>query len=218
MKILATLSLLTILTSSMAFAGGFGGPGPFRNNSPLPTGTDGRYQAVAKATNLTGIFGFEIRNGVQSTAANFNRWVFFVDGQVISGNTVANVSQGKVNGILDSEGAGGIPTNDDGTVDLPVVTVIPGNSAAGSFSGSMSMNSSMASFSGNGLVQGIPSRTDQIIFITEGQVTALAVLPPSIIVQQIVIPGGNLQETKFRFNGTRLTTTTSFETPATTTN
>jgi len=209
MKTLATLSLVSIFTSSMALAGGFGGPGPFRNGSPLPTGTDGKYQAVATANNVTGIFGFEISGGLQTSRANSNNWVFFVDGEVVRGSTTANISEGKVTGVFDSQGSTGIPTSDNGQAELPVVIIIPGNSATGSFSGTMDMNSPVAAFKGSGSIQGVPDRVDQIVGISQpqasttggGTVTGAITVTGPILVN---IPGSSLEAFDFKFRGTRL--------------
>ena len=60
------LALSVILSGATgAFAGSFGGPGPFRNGSPLPTGTDGTYNASFQGENLSGVFRFSINSGTQ---------------------------------------------------------------------------------------------------------------------------------------------------------
>lgn len=196
-------SLLALIsTIGFAHAGGFGGPPPFTGGSPLPTGVDGVYQAVASATNVTGLFTFSIVGGIQSNTPSANRWVFFVDGEVLSGNVSANISNDKVVGILDS-GLNGLKGDDSGQITLPMVVFVPGNAASGTFNGTIDLNSPIAAFEGEGVLSGTPARTDQIIFISEGS----DVLPPSVLVTPVVIPGSTFDVTKFDFRGTRLTTT-----------
>jgi len=220
MKKIFVLSSLFLLTSIATQAGNMFGPAPFRNGSPLTTGTDGIYQAVATAPNLTGIFSWEISNGIQTSGQQNNRWVFFVDGQLLSGVTAANVSNGKVSGILDSGIGNGIPTNDNGTVELPIAFVIPGNSASGKFSGKINLKSPIAAFSGNGLLQGTPDRVDQLIYILDlssfESVSFGSDFNP-IFTKSVRIPGSQYDpitgsgiiSTEFKFSGTRLSTYTS---------
>jgi len=115
MKTLATLSLISIFTSSIAFAGGFGGPGPFRNESSLPSGTDGTYNASLRGPNLSGVFRFQISSGTQSAdilnplpavpsgiySARGNSWVAWYEGIVYRGLTDASIFRGSVAGVLD---------------------------------------------------------------------------------------------------------------------
>lgn len=202
----ATRPLLVLLaTIGLAHAGGFGGPPPFSNGSPLQSGTDGVYQAVASAVNLSGIFSFTISNGAQTTTPTNNGWVFFVDGQLLTGLVTAYVSTDKVDGILDSGFGTELPTDDDGTVPLPLAFVIPGNAAAGSFSGDIDLNSPIVPFSGEGQLEGIPGRVDQIVFITEPQVATEA-STEAVTVTPITIPGSSFEAVEFTFRGTRVTT------------
>lgn len=109
------LSLLVLLvTISFGHAGGFGGPPPFTNGSPLVTGVDGSYQASARATNITGIFRFTYAGGSQSsgtiTLSNgvlrdpYNDYVFFVEGLVFRGLVQANINSDNLTGVLDEGG------------------------------------------------------------------------------------------------------------------
>ena len=93
----ASSLLILIATIGLARAGSFAGAPPFTNNSPLLSGMDGIYQAVASGTNLTGVFSFQISGGVQTPTQNvtLNSWVFFVDGNVIQGSVAAAISQGE---------------------------------------------------------------------------------------------------------------------------
>lgn len=204
-------TLLGILTAvalcaPSAQAGGFGGPAPFQNGSPLMTGTDGVYQAVGSAKNVVGIISFAIRGGVQTSSANDNNWIFFVDGQILSGQTSANISQEKVAGVLDTTVSGGFPTNEDGTVDLPIAFVVPGNAGAGSFTGKINLNDPVAAFSGEGILSGTPERTDQIVLITEANEAGFG---GGVEIVPLTIPGSDLGDIKFKLRGTRLSTTTT---------
>lgn len=195
MKIVRSL-LVLIVTIGFAHAGGFGGPPPFTGGSPLVSGIDGTYQAVASATNLTGIFGFRIQNGVQTQASANNSWIFFVDGDIISGSVAANVSNDKVVGVLDS-GLGSSLGN-TGTSTGAEIFVIPGNAAAGFYNGTINLNSPIASFSGTGSLQGTPERTDQIVTVSTGSSGG------DVNVTEITIPGSDFDKTDFTFRGTRL--------------
>jgi hypothetical protein len=212
------LSTLVLLAPLVANAGNFFGAGPFRGGSPLPSGTDGVYQAVATAPNVTGLFSWTIRDGVQTTAKENNSWVFFVDGQLLAGTTQANVSEGKVTGILDSGIQSGLPTSGNGTLTPPIVFVIPGNSGGGQFQGKINLKSPVAAFEGDGQIQGTPSRLDQIIYISDVPefifLDGTTTFSP-VITEPVVIPGSTLQETKFDFRGTRLTTSTTSSTQQT---
>jgi len=120
MKLLAA-SLILALSSPLASAFG---PGPFSNGSPLATGTDGVYQAVATGTNLTGVFSWAILNGVQLADQANNGWTFFVDGNVVSGNTVANVAENSVSGILDPGANFEIPVDAGKKPILPYIKIL----------------------------------------------------------------------------------------------
>jgi hypothetical protein len=210
MKRLAFLSVLGLGLANLQ-AGGFGGPPPFTNGSPLSSGTDGTYQIVASATNVTGIISFAISNGIQTSSQNGNSWVFFVDGQILSGQSSVNLSNDKVTGILDA-GVSGVPVEDDGTVTLPISIVIPGNAASGTFSGSIDLNSPIAAMEGKGLLTGTPARTDQILIITGDENTSFeGFLPDGSFIDitgavyiPVVIPGSSLGDVEFKFRGSRV--------------
>jgi hypothetical protein len=142
------LALLTVVAMPLqAF-----GPGPFRGGSPLPSGTDGVYQAVATAPNVSGLFSWAISGGTQTTDSSGelelglnNSWIFFVEGEVFRGSTFANVSEGKVFGILDSD------------PDLIAPT------GTGNFQGKINLKSPIAAFNGSGSIQDLvnPARSFQ---------------------------------------------------------
>jgi hypothetical protein len=111
-----TALALLVLVASISFghAGGFGGPPPFTNGSPLVTGVDGSYQASARATNITGVFRFTYSGGSQTsgtiTLSNgvlrdpYNDYVFFVEGLVFRGLVQANINSDNLTGVLDEGG------------------------------------------------------------------------------------------------------------------
>jgi len=201
-----TLLLLpVILVLSMAPLQALG-PGPFRNGSPLASGTDGVYQAVATAPNVTGLFSWSITQGTQTSGQRNNNWVFFVDGELITGNTVASMSQGKVSGVLDSGLSSGLPTNPDGTVPVPLAFVIPGNAASGFFNGQINLKSPVAAFKGDGLIQGLPERTDLLVYILDlSNFVNFGANPPEPVIDIPLTTGpANLDPTTFQFRGTRV--------------
>jgi hypothetical protein len=214
----AALSLLILIaTINLARAGDFAGPPPFTNESPLQSGTDGTYQAIASGRNLTGVFSFVISGGIQTStqSVTLNSWVFFVDGNVLQGSVSAAISQGRVAGVLNA-GTANLPTNEDGSVTLPTAFIIPGNAASGEFSGGIWYNSPLGAISGDGVLSGTPRRVDQLIVIIDP-----ATLPANAIIDTnftpvttipIIIEGSSFARTEFDFQGTRVSTT-----PATTT-
>ena len=167
MKIPAAL-LVLIAASEYLFASA--GPPPFRNESPLITGTDGIYQAIATGVNLSGVFSFQISGGIQTASANLNinSWVFFLEGQIIQGTVSAAISEGKVVGILDGGGIPDPPITEDGQLVLPTAFVIPGDAASGKFNGSINYRSPLGAFEGRGVLTGAPARQDQLVTISGG--------------------------------------------------
>jgi hypothetical protein len=132
---------------------------------------------------------------------------------------VANVSDGKVAGILDSGIAAGIPTGEDGSLTPPVVFVIPGNAGSGQFQGKINLKSPNASFNGTGKIEGTPLRVDQVIYISDIPDTLFVEGGSSfspVTVEPVIIPGSALQATEFNFRGTRLSlgTPAASQTPA----
>jgi len=192
------VSLLAVFAVATAHAGSFGGPPPFKNGSPLTSGTDGTYQAVASGTNVTGLFSWHMSGGAQTPEQGNNSWIFFVDGEILSGQTSAVVSRGKVVGILDSTTSSGVPTTGNGTITLPLVFIIPGNTGSGQFTGKIDLNSPIAYFSGQGNLSGTAPRVDQIVFLRD------AAVPVTIV--PITIPGSTLGNIAFKFRGSRVST------------
>jgi hypothetical protein len=154
-------SLLAVFaTIGFAQAGGFGGPPPFTNGSPLVSGVDGAYQATARGKNLTGIFRFTYQSGRQtsapqlptgSTVSNlitdpYNDYVFFVEGLVYRGLVQANINTSQIAGVLDN-GSANVPVFGGESGGLGILSFI-----AGFFEGKMDQQSPYAAFSGTGQV------------------------------------------------------------------
>jgi hypothetical protein len=201
-----------VLTVAAAHAGGSFGPAPFKNGSPLTSGTDGVYQCVATGKNATGIISWAISNGVQTGLTSGNSWTFFVDGQTLGGTTSVNVSDGKVAGILDS----GISSSIDsggGETTLPIITVIPGNSGSGTFRGKIDLNSPVAAIDGKGLLEGVADRDDVLLVVYQETITLPngTVIRGDVIVDPtpITVPGSTLEKVNFKLRGSRLATNPS---------
>jgi hypothetical protein len=209
----AAFSLLVLfVTMNVARAGSFAGPPPFTNQSPLQSGTDGTYQAVASGVNLTGVFSFVISGGLQTSTSSsvINSWTFFIDGNIVQGPVVAAISQSTVVGILSGGTTQSLPT----PLTFPTAFVVPGNTASGEFRGHISLNSAEGVFGGDGTLQGSPARIDQLVFIREPEpavVTPEGVVvideQPPVTVTPINIPGSTFDETRFKFHGTRVSIT-----------
>jgi hypothetical protein len=217
----AALSLLILVaTIKLACAGDFAGPPPFTNESPLVSGTDGTYQAVAEGVNLTGVFSFVIRGGIQTSDQSpiINGWVFFVDGNIFQGSVVAAISEDDVAGVLNGETttSRGLPTDTNGIVTLPTAFIVPGDIASGEFSGSIGLNLPLAEFEGKGTLQGTPGRTDQLVVITDpttvvagGTITTnvSANTNNPVFINNINILQSTVGRIEFDFEGTRVSTT-----------
>jgi hypothetical protein len=207
----AAFSLLCLI-ATMNFAFAFAGPPPFTNGSPLITGTDGTYQATASGVNLTGVFSFVIKGGLQTSTSSsvINSWVFFVDGQVVQGPVVAAIDREHVVGVLSGGTSQSLTTGTNGSLTLPTAFIVPGNTASGEFRGSISLNNPYGSFRGKGTLEGAPARIDQLVVITEPSAPVVsngAVVSGNtnvVTVQPIVIPGSSFGITKFKFHGTRV--------------
>jgi hypothetical protein len=211
----AAFSLL-VLIATINLARASAGPPPFTNESPLQSGTDGTYQAVAEGVNLTGVFSFVISGGIQTSTSSsvINSWVFFIDGNIVQGPVVAAISQTKVVGVLSAGTSQSLTTGSNGTVALPTAFIVPGNTASGEFEGDISLKSPEGAFGGEGTLQGAPQRTDQLVFITEptasvvSGVTTIPGFTNAVSVTPIVIPPSeNIGITEFDFQGTRVSIT-----------
>ena len=96
------LLLLAIFATATAHAGGFGGPPPFTNGSPLQSGMTGTYQASARGEGISGIIRFSYNSKGNPSAAGANDYIFFVNGTVVSGNTEAAIMADQLTGVLDA--------------------------------------------------------------------------------------------------------------------
>ena len=216
MKISLLCSLLAFGVASSAVAGSFGGPPPFTNLSPLQSGNDGSYQAIARGTNLTGIIRFAYQNGVQSPIASANTYVFFVNGVVTTGSSTVAINGKELAGVLGGQEFT-VPTDDEGAVELPALFVIRGNRASGTFTGKLDLEDRMSYFSGNGKIIGAGEETVTFIGIDEGSsdtpdgstsgvsVNAVPVVIPGS--EGLTAPGTNtpalVPGSKFKFEGVR---------------
>jgi hypothetical protein len=216
----AALSLLIFAaTINLARAGDFAGPPPFTNESPLQSGTDGTYQAIAEGVNLTGVFSFVISGGIQTSDQSpiINGWVFFVDGNLFQGSVVAAISEDDVAGVLNGEGrtSQGVVTGTNGTVTLPTAFIVSGDTASGQFSGSIGLNLPLAEFEGKGTLQGTPGRTDQLIVITDPTTVIAGTTTTNVsantnnpvFINDIEIRQSTVGRIEFDFEGTRVSTT-----------
>ncbi|MEO6847234.1 MAG: hypothetical protein ABI443_06960 [Chthoniobacterales bacterium] len=199
------VALGLLLSVSVVFAGA--GPPPFTNGSPLSSGIDGTYNAIARGTNLTGVISFAIQSGIQVGTVAGNGWTFFVDGQILQGNTTVTISDGDIAGILNG---GGIPSAlASKNLTFPVIFDVAGNASAGEFTGKLDQTSPTGAITGSGILEGTPGRTDQLVIISAltldgsggvgGGLAGVDVIP-------IVIPGSSLATSNFTFRGTRQST------------
>jgi hypothetical protein len=208
LPVLCAFSLLA--TAAASFAGSFGGPGPWSDQSPLQSGIDGSYQATARGVNLTGVFRFAYQNNVQSPNATANQYSFFVDGQVVTGGVTAAINGKNVAGVLGGQDFT-VPTNDSGSTELPLVFIVRGNRANGEFEGQMNLEDPMSAFNGKGKVTPAPVETNTVILIQTNNLNdAIIVTGPtsslaseSVVVSNFVIPGSSIPETDFTFEGVR---------------
>jgi hypothetical protein len=211
LPVLCAFSLLA--TAAASFAGSFGGPGPWSDQSPLQSGIDGSYQATARGLNLTGVFRFAYENNVQSPVASANQYSFFVDGQVVTGGVVAAINGKNLAGVLGGQDFS-VPTNNNGSTELPLVFIVRGNRANGNFNGQMNLEDPMSAFNGKGKITPSPLETNTVILIQTNQgnfaiassniTTAdITAAQGNVSVVPFVIPGSNIPETDFTFEGVR---------------
>jgi len=126
---------LILATASILSAGGFGGPPPFTNGSPLPTGVNGAYQANARGNNLTGVIRFAYINGSQSSSAARNNYTIFASGLVFTGPVTASITESSLAGVLDSQ-----------------TSSFSNTQMTGSFTGRFNTKSPTYFFKGNGII------------------------------------------------------------------
>lgn len=187
MKYLLCLSGF-LVSAALAQAGGFGGPPPFTNGSPLISGVDGSYQATARGKNLTGVIRFSYSGGVQTDDITANSYAFFVQGQTFISDVQANIADGAIGGVLDNADSNGI-------------------SMSGFFTGKLDLNSPVGYFDGGGAVQLIIGSTGtetvvETITTSGGTTTTTTVTSSSVD----LINGGKFD---FKFKGVRSSITSS---------
>jgi hypothetical protein len=208
LPVLCAFSLLA--AASASFAGSFGGPGPWSDQSPLQSGIDGSYQATARGTNLTGVFRFAYENNVQSPNATAKQYSFFVNGQVVTGGVTAAINGKNLAGVLGGQDFT-VPTNNSGSTELPLVFIVRGNRANGQFEGQMNLEDPMAAFNGKGKVTPAPVETNTVILIQTNNLNDAIIVVDSnsglntqdVTVTPFVIPGSSIPETDFTFEGVR---------------
>ncbi len=204
MKLPIFLSLAALVSLGVSHAGSFGGPGPFTNLSPLQSGIDGSYQATARGDNLTGVIRFAYQGGVQTQLPGANTYAFFVNGNVVTGSTTASITGKDLAGVLGGQDFV-VPTNDQGSTELPLVFIVRGNRANGSFEGSLDLEDRLSSFSGDGQVTSAAAETNTVIFIPESSGNLVS----TVQTNQFVIPSGSLAPdptvvpNDFTFHGVR---------------
>lgn len=155
MKYLAFLSVLVIgLANSQA--GGFGGPPPFTNGSPLLSGVDGTYQASVRGNNMSGVIKFTYSSGVQTTSTAGNTWMIFFEGQVYMGTTNVAINNGNLAGVLDTSFDTPVTITNSSQSTTSAGTVSSSTSVqamsnpSGFFNGSIDNNSPNGAFRGKG--------------------------------------------------------------------
>jgi len=205
------LSLLAVFaTIGFAQAGGFGGPPPFTNGSPLISGVDGSYQATARAENLSGVFRFTYNGGRQTSSptrptgnsiANlvsdpYNDYVFFAEGLVYRGLVQANINTSQISGVFDN-GSANVPVYGGTTTGLGINGFMNGF-----FNGKMDQQSPYAAFSGKGEVTVNSSQETRVLVPGTG---TSATNPPVFNTVQVI----SQEFTKeFKFKGVRATLST----------
>jgi hypothetical protein len=202
--------VLFLAATTVSFAGSFGGPGPWSDQSPLQSGIDGSYQATARGVNLTGVFRFAYQNNVQSPVSTANQYTFFVNGQVVTGGVTAAINGKNLAGVLGGQDFT-VPTNNNGSTELPLVFIVRGNRANGQFEGQMNLEDPMAAFNGKGNISPSPQETNTVILIQTNNVNDALIIIDSnsslasqdVTVTPFVIPGSNITPTDFTFEGVR---------------
>ena len=172
----ASSLLILIATIGLARAGSFqpaalamAGPPPFTNESPLLSGMDGTYQAVASGVNLTGVFSFVISGGIQTSdqSATINGWVFFVDGNIFQGSVVAAISQTTVAGVLNG-GTTHVTVRKRWHSDSPFRICHSWQHSVWRLSWPYFVHSpDGGAFGGDGILQGTPGRLISSVFINQ---------------------------------------------------
>lgn len=206
-KVLSLLAL--IAAANFAQAGGFGGPPPFTNGSPLVSGVDGSYQATARGTNLVGVFRFTYSGGTQTSAPTlptgdtvtnlltdpYNDYVFFVEGLTYRGLVQANINTSSIAGVYDN-GSANVPVWGGETDGLGILAFL-----SGYFQGTMDQQSPYASFSGTGEVVISAPETRYVATYPNGPDADPVYVEVEVIAEQL--------SKEFKFKGVRAALTTA---------
>lgn len=208
LPVLCTFAILASIGAT--HAGSFGGPPPFTDQSPLQSGIDGSYQATARGTNLTGVIRFAYSNGVQSSQATANQYQFFVDGEVVSGGVTASITGKELAGVLGGSDFS-VPSNSNGSTELPIVFIVRGNRANGQFTGQMNLEDPMAAFNGKGTIGPAPVETNTVVLIQTNDFNNAFIFADSnstiqsqdVTVTPFVVNGSNITPSNFTFEGVR---------------
>lgn len=203
MKILPRVLFASLLGVVTSFAGGFGGPPPFQNGSPLQSGIDGTYQASMSGTNLTGIIRFSYSNGIQTGSGAQNTWVAYVDGSVFRGTPDTTIGEGgALTGVLDA--ANSVGNGSGGQTDLPIIFLVTGANTVGNFQANLALKNPYGQFVGKGVLTGSAAATNTLYVVSQATNGVI-----SSVVIPIPINGGSSPETKFNLRGIRSSTTAS---------
>jgi len=174
-KVIAVLAL-SLVSFASSFAGGFGGPPPFTNGSPLPTGVDGSYVGAVSGSNMSGVIAFQYSSGVQSGVVARNTWVIFYQGQVYRGVTDVAIADGRISGVLGTSTAAPVSRTNSSSSSNATAIVGPPNfnstssriqsetiaslaNPSGFFNAKLNNNSPTGSFKGTGMLEGVFSTT-----------------------------------------------------------
>lgn len=200
MKLPVLCSVAVMASAAFANAGSFGGPPPFTDLSPLQSGIDGSYQATCRGENLIGVLRFAYSGGVQSAIPSANTYQFFVNGDTVTGNVTASITGKDLAGVLAGQDFN-VPSNDEGSTELPLVFIVRGNRAAGFFTGQMDLEDRMSVFEGSGSIGPSNAETNTVVGIDQGdQIGQQAI---EVVVTNFIVPGSSITPTDFDFTGVR---------------
>lgn len=202
MKLPVLCTLAVLASTAFSHAGSFGGPPPFTDLSPLQSGIDGSYQATCRGENLIGVIRFAYQNGVQSALPAANAYSFFVAGDTVSGNVTASITGKDLAGVLAGQDFN-VPSNDEGSTELPLVFIVRGNRASGSFEGSIDLEDRMSIFKGSGYIAPANEETNTVIAIDENNAVITDSAAIDVVVTNFVIQGSSIVPTDFDFTGVR---------------
>jgi len=170
--VVAPVALLLAVAS--VHAGGFGGPRPFTDQSPLTTGVDGAYTAIARGNNLSGVIRWNYASNRQTTGTPvfllngvlsdvYNEYVMFVNGLAYRGLDAVAINGPTISGVLDNGGVV-VPNSSDSSDTSDGLTVL--TFLSGYFNGNADLNSPEFWMKGDGKVQTWTTSTDSTTSVT----------------------------------------------------